>query len=790
MKVQSELRRVETEGLDHETKVFKISQNKRMFEILSSNIYSDKVTAVIREYGCNAYDAHIAAGKADVPFQVHLPNTLEPWFAVKDYGTGLDHNDVMDLYTNYGNSTKKDENNSIGMLGLGSKSAFAYADQFTVISRFEGKIRTYCAFVDESGTPTITMLDEEDTQEVNGLEINIPVKESDFNHFAQKVKKVFFRFPVHPEIVGNIVDLTKYEAMLNGPNYSIRGNDPEYYPSHSGAFAVQGVVAYPINVGSFNSDQLTPEIRRFLDEIPIDLKFEVGQLDVAASREALNYDKFSQKNIIDATIKAMEHLPNQFEGVLDHCETLWDAKVYYKTWFNEQSRDYKNLLKFCKKKLSWKGQEISNSKIEVDMNYRILVPFDFNQLKWKPKPIKDVVGEHTVLDYEPSTWGELMWFGQDDLRRSSWAVKPSTYVHCNIEADDNIKIIIEDKPFKHTARSMNILYKNCVGPVIVFRKINPNNYQKLLDMLGNPSNVLYTSNMEEPEPEPKEVKQSKKKANVRQCFKINGFNTSDFRMYETTKDVNEGGVYFLLYKTDPLSPLADASEPNKVDRNIPDMFKKMVTLGLVSEDQELYAFNSTFRHIPEKAKNWVNAFDYFKPVFTSFASKKNKSLIKALSFFYHSGVTYGYDSKERTEINKLENYHKLCHDKKVEGLLSKKFLKLKTTIDKYKDIVEKGFNTHDLSWEKCEEIALSFFGLGEYVEKYFGVSGLKPDPLLKEELMQLISSLEKTYPSIYNLLSNRNDYGWRIESITTNAILLFIKLCEASPKTVQQHQGD
>lgn len=51
---------------DFKTSGFKIQASAKAFEILSSNIYTNKVRAVIREYNCNAYDAHVAAGNGNL----------------------------------------------------------------------------------------------------------------------------------------------------------------------------------------------------------------------------------------------------------------------------------------------------------------------------------------------------------------------------------------------------------------------------------------------------------------------------------------------------------------------------------------------------------------------------------------------------------------------------------------------------------------------------------------------------------------------------------------------------
>jgi len=89
---------------EFKTSGFKIQTNSKAFEILSSNIYTHKERAVIREISCNARDAHIAAGHND-PIKVHLPTKLEPWFTVRDFGIGLSDEDVRNIFTTYFCST-------------------------------------------------------------------------------------------------------------------------------------------------------------------------------------------------------------------------------------------------------------------------------------------------------------------------------------------------------------------------------------------------------------------------------------------------------------------------------------------------------------------------------------------------------------------------------------------------------------------------------------------------------------------------------------------------------------
>src|SRR5579872_7451749 len=143
----------QSEGL--EPQAYTIATNRKSFEVLSRSLYSDRVGAVIRELSTNAADAHIAAemrGNWDPkPFVVHLPNEMEPYFSVEDFGTGMTDKEIYTLYTTYFGSNRNTSNKFTGALGLGSKSPFTYGDQFTVISIHNGERRTYTCLINDRG---------------------------------------------------------------------------------------------------------------------------------------------------------------------------------------------------------------------------------------------------------------------------------------------------------------------------------------------------------------------------------------------------------------------------------------------------------------------------------------------------------------------------------------------------------------------------------------------------------------------------------------------------------------
>jgi hypothetical protein len=129
-----------------------------IMEILRDTLYQDKIGTVLREYGANAWDAHVEAGKADVPIKVTVPTVLVKELVIRDYGAGLSKEDAMAVFTQYGYSTKRGTDDAVGMLGIGSKSGFAYSDTFMVTSWHGGKKMVFSAVLDESNRGTFNLL--------------------------------------------------------------------------------------------------------------------------------------------------------------------------------------------------------------------------------------------------------------------------------------------------------------------------------------------------------------------------------------------------------------------------------------------------------------------------------------------------------------------------------------------------------------------------------------------------------------------------------------------------------
>lgn len=120
MQVHTDGRRVVSSGVTAKG-TFGISQNSQahIMTILRDTLYSDKILAVLREYSSNAWDAHRMVGKNDLPIRITLPETETPTLVIRDFGPGMSPDEVFNIYTQYGESTKRGTDDAVGMMGIG-----------------------------------------------------------------------------------------------------------------------------------------------------------------------------------------------------------------------------------------------------------------------------------------------------------------------------------------------------------------------------------------------------------------------------------------------------------------------------------------------------------------------------------------------------------------------------------------------------------------------------------------------------------------------------------------------
>jgi hypothetical protein len=298
-----------------------------IFNVLRNQLYSDKILAVLREYSCNAVDAHTEAGH-DRPIEVTLPSRLSLELKIRDYGTGLSETDIQEIYAFYGESTKRKSNSLIGQLGLGSKSAFAYGDNFVINSFYNGIKTTYNAYIDPSQIGQIAKLASASTNEANGVEIVIPVKPADCETFVNTARSLFTFFKVKP-IVRGAANFTYEEkpSIYSGADWRIFKADRNSYGRN--CVAVMGNIGYTISSSALKLDEnndAEATIERLLNNCDIQLDVPIGELDIAASREGLQYTDRTIDNIKKRILVIRDFLVADITKQLKGAQSLWSFK--------------------------------------------------------------------------------------------------------------------------------------------------------------------------------------------------------------------------------------------------------------------------------------------------------------------------------------------------------------------------------------------------------------------------------------------------------------------------------
>lgn len=761
MKISQEKRLVETEGFDAAPKQFNIKQNARAFEILSSNIYSDKPLAVVREYGCNAYDAHVAAGKQDVPFEVHLPNQYEPYLSIKDYGTGLSHEQVMTLYTTYFESSKADSNDFIGALGLGSKSAFAYTDQFTVTSRYNGEKRIYNAFVGEDGAPAITPMSQQETDEPNGVEIFISVKQQDYNTFADRARQVFSRFPVLPIITGNIISLEQVEYSLTGSNYKLRKD------GRGGCYAIQGSVAYPINYNSLTLPGME-KYRTLLVELPLDITFPLGELNVTASREQLNYDKVTQANILETAKAILDDLPRHVEHIISGAKTLYEAKMIWANVTNETAGG-KLLRQLVGGQAEWNGQPINHSKVAYDFN-------DEKPLKESDGSVQvDPVSKKPLTYDEPWASVELythhnFWKGwgrpdPDNLgSQNTFEIKQGTrFVVTDVKMrisvfKERMKLTFKDDPYKHI--------------FVIFLK-DIARLDEAMQQLGSPpAHLIMKSSALMELPKDNRVAALAAKPEVRKAYKLMT-NRTYGGLDEIDVDVTLGGTYLLMYNKEIVKPNTENDTYYSLD-SCACMIHRSGLMG----DQPVYCFNYSHKNIPLKNPKWKSWYDQlYQKLDPIFANKKLLQDIVDLRVML--GITKGYEVLQGLSLITQEHLDTL----KSNSPFLKFYKEFNTKVEGVLKVlggIDPALTTkHLTAGERSKELIEGLKILKNVLPKYTAPD-IAGDDIGALALFE--SQAEAAYPLLGKLMQNLAVHDAARNRFQIAEIIGYIQLCDSRKK--------
>lgn len=310
-----------------------------LMQMLSKNLYSDSIGSTIRETASNALDSHRRAG-VDKPIIVSLENVNGNYeFSVEDFGLGLDADDVENIISKYGKSTKRMSDNELGMFGLGFKAPLAYSSTFYFVARKNGIERKYMMYEGED-VNTIDLLYESETTEGNGVKVIVPVKYSDFYSFKVKIKEQLAYFK---NVYFNVPDIDNSFKILRTEHYQLSSISTDNY-----LHICLDDVYYPIDFSKLG-------IR--LISFPVGLRFGLSDgLFPLPNRETLRYTEEAKKIILDKIELVATEIIKSYNSQISGMNNLKLIYDYYQGYgksveLNNSNYSIEDLISYSKEKI-------------------------------------------------------------------------------------------------------------------------------------------------------------------------------------------------------------------------------------------------------------------------------------------------------------------------------------------------------------------------------------------------------------------------------------------------------
>ena len=286
-----------------------MSDDAALMHILSSTLYTYPKLAAVREVICNGWDAHISAKKTDTPLQITLTPTQ---LTIRDFGSGIHHDNIGPIYGVYGNSTKRTDTTVTGGFGLGSKAPFAYTDNFELVSCHQGVRTVYRvskSSMERGGKPSINKIISTPTDET-GISISFGIQNGDAPNFGRLIKEVLYLGGIKASI--NSRDPEEVLPLENSPTgYIIHS----FQGTLTSKINVRyGNVVYPVPCDTAFQDEwaeVVRQVKRLWDGANIVFMVPPDSVSIAPNREALIFTENTVATVKEALAKfKVEDLKN------------------------------------------------------------------------------------------------------------------------------------------------------------------------------------------------------------------------------------------------------------------------------------------------------------------------------------------------------------------------------------------------------------------------------------------------------------------------------------------------
>ena len=369
---------------------------------LLTNLYSDIILAILREYSANAWDSHVAAG-VKRPIEVTTPSKFHPYLEIQDYGLGMSIDFIENEFSKYGSSTKRETNGQVGAFGIGGKSALAYSDTFTLTTVKDGVKGVFVVARDENGAAGITTVDTRVTDEPNGVRITIPAKNTD--DFDSKVEW-FFKFWEPGTVLVNGVEPRRIEAEKLTDSIYFVGNGGNSVGNGGNSYVVMGNIPYRV---ANASNYLPAPFKNFSFIIYV----PIGSVSITPSREALEYgDDGTRETLLRVTKEFSDKMWDKVEDEILSEPDHYSAWAQWNKWYTRLGASNPRL-----NELKYKGDKFE-SRISV------------SGYSWNRRGYGRTIARHTKSTYSYRQVGMdslKMVVVKDKNAPAPWTAQPSSY---------------------------------------------------------------------------------------------------------------------------------------------------------------------------------------------------------------------------------------------------------------------------------------------------------------------------------------------------------------------------
>ena len=355
-----------------------------LMEVLTSRMYTNKLTAVIREIFTNAVDANVEAGRPNHPVDITLPAIIpleaqSNQLIIRDYGIGISPERAQGFFT-FMTSTKRDDNIQCGGYGLGSKSPYAIASQFTVTTIHNGIEYIYVCSLN-NGMPTAALLNSRPSNDSSGTRVAIPIVEQhnrrqcynevmDIVMWSRAVTNIYNPEDTGGETTRRLLDYRNdynYEYGAPGPFisedfskrrytllcFTIGGipytiSDSKVFDTITAYLKEQGYsIRNLYNMANPNWETAYNVVDSIVIPVPI------GYLELPPQRETLAWSESNIEKLKELSLNAIKSLVDRRQAEIEACDSLTKATDVINKWY------------LGDKYFTWRGTRYCNVKINV-----------------------------------------------------------------------------------------------------------------------------------------------------------------------------------------------------------------------------------------------------------------------------------------------------------------------------------------------------------------------------------------------------------------------------------------